>query len=72
MTALPQLDPLIVALLRRLPPPGAPFPIREQAAFLRALSGVAEVIYGPCPTNIRVVRTERGEALIKIEGAEHE
>lgn len=42
-----QADPLIVALLQRLPAAGAPWPIDDRCRWLQACEAILNVVYGP-------------------------
>ena len=48
----PNVPPIFHHLFALLPPPGADFPAENRLAFLRALAGVADVVYGPAPMKI--------------------
>lgn len=41
----PSLDPAFAALIRRIPPVGATWPLAEQVRWLRAFAAVADLVY---------------------------
>ena len=65
----PQMDPVIRALIDRLPPPGATFPSDARTAWLDLMSKAFDLVYRYRDPSVRKKRRDRKPSASEPEGA---